>query len=212
MLIERGNISVFAAFYPFIAVRGGVDISIKKNADAIRDMIRQTDQHIPLLETGSQQHKRKLITALLSRIEIREDRLILHLKAYQQSPATKLEKPFLRILRDKAVKLILPPDRTSNNPSNQTKPDGNLVRLMADAHRARKLALEHPDMTMEKLALRFGRSVQRFKRLLRLSYLAPDIIEAIIDGSQPASMTSKMLNQVSGLPTRWDKQRDMLEF
>ena len=48
-------------------------------------------------------------------------------------------------------------------------------------------------------------------RLLRLNYLAPDIVAAILDGEQPSSLTRKML-LYGELPLDWALQRRMLGF
>ena len=49
-------------------------------------------------------------------------------------------------------------------------------------------------------------------RLLRLSYLAPDIIAAILKGSQPAELTASRLAQLKNLPLDWAEQRNALSF
>ncbi len=49
-------------------------------------------------------------------------------------------------------------------------------------------------------------------RLLRLSYLAPDIIAAILKGSQPAELTASRLAQLKNLPLDWAEQRKALSF
>ena len=45
-------------------------------------------------------------------------------------------------------------------------------------------------------------------RVLRLTLLAPDIVEAILDGRQPEGMRLEDLLEV--WPTEWDGQRDYL--
>jgi len=85
-----------------------------------------------------------------------------------------------------------------------------LVQLIADSFKANKLVREHPNLEITKLADRFGRSVLRFKRLLRLSYLSPSIIEAIIEGKQPSDLTSMKLNHIGNLPIEWVEQCEML--
>lgn len=69
---------------------------------------------------------------------------------------------------------------------------------------------EHPNLDMAKLADRFGRSVPRFKRLLRLSYLSPTIIESILSGTQPSDLTSTKLHHIGNLPIDWAEQQEML--
>ena len=55
---------------------------------------------------------------------------------------------------------------------------------------------------------RVGRSY--FTRLVRLSYLAPDITEAILDGRQPRELTADKLLAHSRLPLGWPEQRNVL--
>jgi hypothetical protein len=51
-----------------------------------------------------------------------------------------------------------------------------------------------------------------FSQLLRLTYLAPDITTAILDGHQPAGLTTTMLIGRADLPMSWREQRRALGF
>ena len=51
-----------------------------------------------------------------------------------------------------------------------------------------------------------------FTRLLRLSYLAPDITQSILDGRQPCDLTVDKLLAHSRLPLTWHEQRAILGF
>ena len=51
-----------------------------------------------------------------------------------------------------------------------------------------------------------------FTRLVRLSYLAPDITEAILDGRQPPDLSADKLLALSRLPLGWREQRAVLGF
>jgi hypothetical protein len=51
-----------------------------------------------------------------------------------------------------------------------------------------------------------------FTRVLRLAYLAPDIVEAIIEGRQPPELTANKLIRVKSLPIDWPGQREALGF
>jgi hypothetical protein len=46
--------------------------------------------------------------------------------------------------------------------------------------------------------------------LLRFSYLAPDIVEAIVEGRQPRPLTIRLLLQ--GIPLSWSDQRATFGF
>jgi site-specific DNA recombinase len=62
------------------------------------------------------------------------------------------------------------------------------------------------------LAQREGVSRSYFTRLVRLSYLAPDITQAILDGRQPRDLTAVKLLERSRLPLAWHEQRAALGF
>jgi len=49
-------------------------------------------------------------------------------------------------------------------------------------------------------------------RLLRLSWLAPDITLAILHGRQPSALTADKLIRMAGIPTGWAAQRIALGF
>ena len=48
------------------------------------------------------------------------------------------------------------------------------------------------------------------RRLLRFGYLAPDIVEAIVEGRQPRALTVRQLLQ--GVPCAWAEQRKVFGF
>jgi len=49
-------------------------------------------------------------------------------------------------------------------------------------------------------------------RVLRIAYLAPDIIEAITEGRHPPELTANKLVRIKNLPISWADQRDYLGF
>jgi site-specific DNA recombinase len=99
---------------------------------------------------------------------------------------------------------------TERTSASENSPEPQLTKLMADAHRARALAYRKPSASIDQLAFEFGRSTSRFKRLIRLSYLAPSIVESISAGQQPASLTSVRLQHLDGLPLAWADQQSLL--
>ena len=64
--------------------------------------------------------------------------------------------------------------------------------------------------TMAELARREGIAVSYLTRILGLTLLAPDIVEAILDGRQGAEMALKELMQ--SLPVEWEKQQLATRF
>lgn len=80
------------------------------------------------------------------------------------------------------------------------KPSRNqqLFVLLHDAARAQAFALAKPKLSLTELASKFGRSPERFKRLVRLSYLSPKIVKAILQGHQPPHLTGRALQHLEG--------------
>ena len=64
---------------------------------------------------------------------------------------------------------------------------------------------------VREIAARVRRQAGVFARLLRLYYLAPDIVAAILDGRQPPGMTQRKL-LYANLPTVRAQQRALLGF
>ena len=67
-------------------------------------------------------------------------------------------------------------------------------------------------MPFAALAKRQGVSPSYFTRLVRLSYLAPDITQAILEGRQPRELNADKLLAHSRLPLAWSEQRTALGF
>lgn len=55
-------------------------------------------------------------------------------------------------------------------------------------------------------------SPRHLQQLTRLSYLAPDIISAIIDGIQPVDLTGRKILRIGNVPLCWTAQRELLGF
>lgn len=100
------------------------------------------------------------------------------------------------------VKLVIPP-----NHGNVVRKDPALIKLIVKAHRARKELEQNHDASLADIAAGLNLSVDYFKRLLRVSTLAPDIVTAILDGRQPATLTRQRLIKTPHLPLAWDAQR-----
>jgi hypothetical protein len=54
-------------------------------------------------------------------------------------------------------------------------------------------------------------SLSRFMRVLRVNYLAPDILTAMMDGTQPPELTRRTLIDAN-LPLDWTLQRKLFGF
>src|SRR5262249_49634584 len=84
------------------------------------------------------------------------------------------------------------------------------LALLIRAHRFNATRLGSDGVPSAALAKRQGVSPSYFTRLVRLSYLAPDITQAILDGCQPRDLTADKLLAHSRLPLAWHEQRTVL--
>jgi hypothetical protein len=90
-------------------------------------------------------------------------------------------------------------------------PDRKLIALVRSARKAQQLVEENRELDLEALAKIQGCRAAQFARLVRLNYLAPDIVTAVFDGTQPPELTRKVLLN-SSVPTDWAVQRKLYGF
>jgi hypothetical protein len=98
------------------------------------------------------------------------------------------------------------------DPFATAKPDARLIKLLIRARRFNTALVRSDSLSFAALAKREGVSPSYFTRLVRLSYLAPDITQAILDGRQPRDLTAEKLLAHSRLPLAWHDQRTVLGF
>src|SRR5262249_47927395 len=98
------------------------------------------------------------------------------------------------------------------DPFGAVKPDARLIKLLIRASRLNAALVRSDGASFAALAEREGVSRSYFTRLVRLSYLAPDIKQAILDGRQPRDLTADKLLAHSRLPLTWNEQLTLLGF
>lgn len=138
-------------------------------------------------------------------IKRRDEDLIMTLERDEDVPKTVVKVALSAAPR--ARKEILVPSSSNSGPR---RVDRELVLALARA-RSWMLALRQGRYTdTAQIARRFGLSDPHVRRLLRLAYLGPEIVEAIAEGRQPRSLTVKRLLQ--GISLAWSDQRNELGF
>ena len=91
-------------------------------------------------------------------------------------------------------------------------PDPSLIRLVSRAYRVRQRLHDNTQLTLREIAAEEGIGDSYVTRLLRLSWLAPDIIASILKGRQPPELTARRLSGFRHLPSDWTEQRKALGF
>jgi site-specific DNA recombinase len=167
--------------------------------------------------------KRAVLAALIERIDVSLDQIDIHLRpqrlaallnaaAIPSNGMTVDETEILSVpvrLRRAGRDIRVVIDSADPFPG---KPDARLIRLLLRAYRFNATLAQGEGVPFAALAQREGVSRSYFTRLVRLSYLAPDITQAILDGRQPRNLTAQKLLEHSRLPLAWHDQRTMLGF
>jgi site-specific DNA recombinase len=126
---------------------------------------------------------------------------------WDRSSTVLIDVPAGAIRYKRKLMIPLEPRRPRVGPH----PRPNLKALIKEARELQRLVDAERDKTLEELATQSGLPSWRFARVLRLNYLAPDIVTSIIDGTQPSDLTrTKLTNAV--LPMDWALQRKLLGF
>jgi DNA invertase Pin-like site-specific DNA recombinase len=160
--------------------------------------------------------RRSLLGRLLLRVTVEETRLTLLIDAAQLAAmlglrASLIDEPMVlstsasKVRQGTATKLVLP-----NGTAGQPRRDNNLVALLAEAQAARAAVLANPDKTLRALAAEQGRCRHRLAKLVRLSWLSPEVTATIIDGRVPHDLTPRRLLD-DELSLDWSFQEEALD-
>ncbi|MEO1610489.1 MAG: hypothetical protein AAFR90_14390 [Pseudomonadota bacterium] len=93
------------------------------------------------------------------------------------------------------------------NAPAQRKADNTIIKALARAFRWKRMLESGEFTTMAELAEREGIAASYMTRVLRLTLLAPDIVEAILDGRQGPEITLAQL--LEPFPASWTEQKIM---
>ena len=115
-----------------------------------------------------------------------------------------LHVPFHVVKRGGRKEMQLPAGMRS-----QLKSDNTLVKALARAFRWKRMLESGEFVTIAELAERECIAPSYMTRVLRLTLLAPDIVEAILEGKQAPEVT--LARVLKPFPTEWMDQRDAVQ-
>jgi site-specific DNA recombinase len=90
--------------------------------------------------------------------------------------------------------------------------DLSLLKAVARAHRWFEEITTGNAKSLAAIAAREGLAVRYVGRLIRLAFLAPEIVESIVEGRQPTTLIAEALTRRIALPLSWSAQRAALGF
>ena len=84
--------------------------------------------------------------------------------------------------------------------------DNAMVKLIARGHRWHRQLFDGTHASIADIAKSENINPSFVSRILRLAYLSPTLVEAILDGKYPAHLTMKDL--MEPFPMDWERQRE----
>jgi hypothetical protein len=207
----------------FAALRKAIpDVAERR---ATLDRAATLSQDWPKLPTSE---ARRILIGLLTRVSLYADRIDLHV--HPERLPQVLDNASRELSQDPE------PDETAGQPLILSVPaslrragkemamvigaepaakptaDPAMLRLILRAHNMWSKVQRGGVAGLGELATQEGVSGSYTTRVIRLAFLAPDVLAAIIDGRQPADLTAARLLQECrrGLPLDWQQQRDAL--
>ena len=105
------------------------------------------------------------------------------------------------------MKLILSDDR-----QQMPTPDPMLIAAVSSGRRWFAELKDGQARSISEIAKRQGLDRTDIGRLLPFAFLAPDIVEAILNGRQPIELTVTRLKRINNFPVSWQEQRKALQL
>ncbi len=193
--------------------------------EQLRDTIKDSAQLGKRLASAAAAERRKILVGIIEtitvgaegiRIEFRSGVLLAMLSersdCKQPTAATRacdqvtaLDLPIRLKRRGAQTKLVLSGESAAS-------PDAKLISAIASGQAWFAELREGKSGSVRDIARRDGVDRADIGRLIRLAFLAPDIVEAILAGRQPVHLTVSRLKRLSDLPLSWPDQRRMLGF
>jgi len=140
-------------------------------------------------------------------IMLRRDGLNPGGKVSGDDPGYELNVPFHTKRRGVESKIII----GGRNPQ-PALPDRKLIDVIRRSFEWLRLLTEEPDWSVDKLATHSSMDASDVTRFLPLAFLAPDIVEAILNGGQPVDLNIERLKKIGSIPADWSAQRHLLGF
>ena len=133
------------------------------------------------------------------RVQLKSSEIIVHTGHEVDDP---IQLPADLARRGNQLKLVV-----GSTEDASASPDPVLLKLVTHAALAQRGALAGVEDPMVS-----NYSKRHLWQLLRVSWLAPDILAAITEGRQPPTLTGRRLLRAADVPLSWDEQRRYFGF
>ena len=178
-------------------------VSATGEANIMREQMAANSEIANRLQNAAIHEKRKILLDHKVKVQIREAQVILGFQTADESKSTEVRIDAKLAKQGSELKFTIPPTNASIKPA----PNTTLQKLVAQAFAAQDLVLTgKPNPALSDYSRRY------LGQLVRISWLAPDIIASIMDGTQPVDLTGRKLTRANAIPPDWPSQRKMFGF
>lgn len=157
-----------------------------------------------------------IIERFVQRVELRQDgiRITLSLASLASLVVPEMDSNAATIVRDIPMQMKRRgvEKRLIIGGAGPARVDRTLLKTIVRAHKWFNELVSGRVHTMAEIASQEGIDKSYVSRVIILAFLAPDIIESIIAGQQPADLSVERLTKRIDLPLDWAQQRQLLGF
>ena len=191
------------------------------DAQATAALFVAADRTANALREGSAAARLHTIPKLVKGIDLRADEVVIRVDPQAllvvlgvpslgkpRTDAILIRCPATKVWLGSQLRLVTP---GPNDPASYPYRSPSLVRLMREVLEGRQLVLANSGQTVMSNTQTAGRCRARLNELLRLAYLSPDIVTAILEGLQPIGLSNTTLLNTP-LPLDWQEQKALLGF
>jgi site-specific DNA recombinase len=157
----------------------------------------------------------QMLASLVERVELRQDAVALTItlapiasdaKMLEAAGELRIKRSAPLRIRRRGVEMKLIID----GPGEPGQVDPILLKTIARAHHWFDSLATQQVKSGAELARREGVNDRYIRSLMHLAFLAPQVVEAIVEGHQPADLTAKALVTRIDLPLAWQDQMQAL--
>jgi len=188
------------------------------SAEQITTLLDSADGIAAKLDKGTPAEQAQALRTVIKRIIIGDDTLAITLRraalmpdakpaADQDDDTIQLAVPLQLRRRGVEIKLVIPGEAHRSQPA---RPDPALIRAVARGHLWFQDLASGKAASLRDIAQQEGITEGYVGRLIRFAFLAPCMVEAILEGTQPADLTAARLIGRLSLPLNWTEQHQLI--
>jgi DNA invertase Pin-like site-specific DNA recombinase len=191
---------------------------IHGTAEQITALLDTAGRIAAKLDKGTLAEQVQALRNVIERIIIGDDTLAITLRRAalmsDAKPATDQNDAAIQLLvplqlrrRGVEIKLVIPGEAHRTQPA---RPDPALIKAVARGHLWFEDLVTGKAASLREIAEQEGITEGYVGRLIRLAFLAPCMVEAILEGTQPVDLTAARLTGRISLPLNWTEQHQLI--